>query len=289
MLLPYRPRGLKAPALRPNKSVPLLRLALAFVCGLTLWPPVLLSGPVAVRHSEGIVHGFLVLRTADDGATLADGDLIQTSRGGLVTVRLVFRFKDGSIHDDTAVFSQRGTFRLISDHLIQKGPSFPQPLDMTVSRANGRVTVRYTDDGAQKVAEERMELPADLANGMILTLLKNVGAGPAPITMSLVAATPKPRLVRLAVTSVGEEPFSVGGSTRKATHYVVKVEIGGVSGLLAPLLGKQPPDSHVWILRGDAPAFVRSEQPLYLGGPLVRIELTSPVWPQTTSASRPAP
>ena len=51
--------------------------------------------------------------------------------------------------------------------------------------------------------------------------------------------------------------------TRTATHYTVKVDIGGLSGVLAPLLGKQPPDSHVWILGGDAPVFVRSEQPLF--------------------------
>ena len=59
-----------------------------------------------------------------------------------------------------------------------------------------------------------------------------------------------------------------------------KVDIGGLSGLLAPLLGKQPPDSHVWILGGEAPAFVKAEQPLYLGGPVWRIELVSPVWKQ---------
>ena len=57
-----------------------------------------------------------------------------------------------------------------------------------------------------------------------------------------------------------------------------KVEIGGVAGLLAPLAGKQPQDTHVWILGGDAPAFVKLEGPLYLGGPIWRIELTSPLW-----------
>lgn len=31
---------------------------------------------------------------------------------------------------------------------------------------------------------------------------------------------------------------------------------------LAPLLGKQPPDFHVWV-GGEVPAFVKSEQPLY--------------------------
>src|SRR5438552_19184240 len=75
-----------------------------------------------------------------------------------------------------------------------------------------------------------------------------------------------------------EEPFSIGGSSRQATHYVVKVEIGGAAGLVAPLLGKQPPDTHVWILGGEAPAFVKSEGSLFFGGPVWRIELASPVW-----------
>jgi hypothetical protein len=258
-----------------------VRFGVTLVCALALWPAALSADPVTVRHSEGIVHGFLVMRAAD-GTFLADGDLIQTSRGDRVTARLVFRFKDGSVQDDTAVYSQRGTFRLISDHLIQKGPIFPRPLEMTISRAKGRVIVRYADDGQQKVADEQMELAPDLANGMILTLMKNVEPTQSAIKISMIATTPKPRLVKLAITNVGEEQFSVGGSKRQAVHYVIKVEIGGVSGLLAPLVGKQPPDSHVWILRGEAPAFVRGEQALYPGGPMVRIELTSPVWGEAT-------
>ena len=66
----------------------------------------LLAQPVAVRYAEGIVHGFLSLRTTD-GELVANGDLIQVARGDRVTSRLVFRFKDGSLHDETSVFSQR--------------------------------------------------------------------------------------------------------------------------------------------------------------------------------------
>jgi hypothetical protein len=229
-----------------------------------------------------LVHGFLSLRTLD-GTPLADGDLIQTSRGDRVTTRLVFHFKDGSIHDETAVYSQRQRFRLITNHLVQKGPSFPQPLDMSIDGSSGLVTVRYVDDGKPKVETERIEVPPDLANGVILTVLKNVSGAP-PKTISLVAATPKPRLVKLGITAAGDEPFATGGAARKAIHYVLKVEIGGISGLLAPLVGKQPPDSHVWILAGEAPAFVKSEQPLFLGGPVWRIELVCPVWPRTGPA-----
>jgi hypothetical protein len=250
-----------------------------------LWAVLVCAEPVTVRHTEGLVHGFLVLRTLD-GASIADGDLIQVARGDRVTSRMVFHFKDGSVHDETAVFSQQRQFRLISDHLAQKGPAFPTPLDMSIDGASGQVIVRYANEhGEQKQESERLTLPPDLANGLVPTLLKNVSPDALPKTFSLIAATPKPRLVKLAISSAGREPFSTGGAGREATDYVLKVEIGGLSGLLAPLLGKQPPDSHVWILGGDVPAFVKSEQPLFMGGPVWRIELVSPSWPRPAPAS----
>ena len=240
----------------------------------------LLAEPVAVRHSEGIVHGFLVLRTLD-GALVANGDLIQLAQGDRVTSRLVFRFKDGSVRDETSIFTQRRAFRLLSNHLVQKGPSFPQPLDLSIDVASGQVTVRYADDhGKPKVESEHMDLPPDLANGLTLTLLKNVRASAPLPALSMVVATPKPRLVKLELSSPGDDAFTTSTAARRATHYVVKIEIGGLAGLVAPLLGKQPPDTHVWILGGEAPAFVKSEGPMFLGGPLWRIELVSPVWPR---------
>lgn len=255
-------------------------LAVLVASATLLQPGAMSAAPVAVRHAEGLVHGFLVLRTLT-GDTLADGDLIQVARGDRVTSRLVFGFKDGSVHDETAVFSQRRNFRLLTDHLVQKGPAFQHPMEVSIDGSTGQVTVHSTDDdGKEKVVTERLGLPPDVANGLVLTLLKNVQSDAPPMTVSMVAATPKPRLVKLAIASQGEEPFSVGGSSRKATHYVVKVEIGGAAGLVAPLLGKQPPDTHVWILGGEAPAFVKSEGPLYFGGPVWRIELVSPVWPR---------
>ena len=254
------------------------RHLVVFVFAALLWSVGVYGEPVAVRHTEGIVHGFLVLRTLD-GTRIADGDLIQGARGTRVTSRLTFHFKDGSLSDETAVFSQRRQFRLISDRLVQKGPSFPTQMDMSIDAAAGNVTVRYTDDkGKQKEEKEHLDLPPDLANGLILTLLKNVNPQAPPKTLAFVAATPKPRLVKLEVTPAGGERFATGGQRRSAMHYILKVDIGGLSGLVAPLVGKQPPDSHVWILGGEAPAFVKSEQPMFMGGPVWRIELVSPVW-----------
>lgn len=249
-------------------------------CAALLRPVPMPGEVVPVRYAEGVVHGFLALRTLD-GKTLAVGDLIQFARGDRVTSRLVFHFKDGSVHDETGVYSQRRGFRLLSDHLVQKGPAFERPMDVWINGKSGQVTVRYTDDdGKEKVAAERLKLPPDVANGMILTLLKNIRRDTPQTTVSMVATAPKPRLVKLVITPAGKEPFWIGGTPREATHYVVKVEIGGVAGLVAPLVGKQPEDSHVWILGGKAPAFVKSEGPLYMGGPSWRIELVSPVWDQ---------
>jgi hypothetical protein len=230
------------------------------------------------------VHGFLVLRTLD-GTPIADGNLTQVARGTRVTSRLAFHFKDGSSHDETAVFSQRGVFRLISYHLVQKGPAFPRSIDMSFATGSGDIVVRYADDdGDQKDESKHVELPPDVANGLVLTLLKNVAPSPST-SFSYLAATPKPRVVKLNVTAAGEERFSTGGQSRMATHYVLKVDVGGLSGLVAPLVGRQPPDSHVWILGGEAPTFVKSEQTLYLGGPVWRIELVSPAWPRTAGGA----
>jgi hypothetical protein len=261
------------------------RLSLLLVTAVVAGGSMLHGAPVAVRYTEGIVHGFVALRTLD-GATIADGDLSQTAKGDVVTSHLVFRFKDGSIHDETAVYSQRGAFRMISDHLIQKGPTFPTPLDMTLG-SRGDVVVRYTDEaGKAQIASDQLALPADVANGIIMVLLKNTRPGAPPNTVSYVAATPKPRLVKLVATSSGQEPFMTGSGSRTATHYVLKVEIGGIKGMIAPWVGKQPLDSHLWILNGDAPTFVKAEQALYLGGPIWRIEIVSPTWPARSAATR---
>jgi hypothetical protein len=168
--------------------------------------------------------------------------------------------------------------------LIQKGPSFEHPTELSVE-SSGQVNVRYTDDkGKEKTESEHMKLPPDLANGMVLTLLKNFRPGEPLPQVSMVVATPKPRIVKLTLSLQGKEPFTLVGSRRESLHYVIKVEIGGLTGLIAPLLGKQPPDSHVWIIGGEAPTFVKSETLSFLGGPMWRTELVSPVWPQSGSA-----
>jgi hypothetical protein len=257
-----------------------------FASAILLLAPPLMADQVPVRHIEGRIHGFVVLRDLDDNI-LASGELTQIANGNRVTTELWFHFKDGSIYEETAVFSQRRTFQLLIYHLVQKGRVFKRETDMSLNVATGQVTVHYTDDeGKQKLITDRLKLPADLANGIVTTLISDIDSKATKTTVSMLVATPKPRLVKIEISPAGEDSFSIGGSAAKAMRYAVKVDIGGISGVIAPIIGKQPPDTHVWIVGGKVPGFLKSEGPLYDGGPVWRIELASPVWPKGGSGQK---
>src|SRR5438105_3974832 len=251
-------------------------LAPLLACTLVLQPNGLTAEQIPVRHKEGLMHGFLALRTLE-GKKLADGEMTQVTEGDRLTDDLIFHFKDGSLYEDKTVFTQKGSFRLLSDYLVEKGPSFKQPMETLIDASSGQVTVRYKDsDGKDKVLNERRDLPPDVANGMLLTLVKHIQPNVPQTTVSMVATTPKPRVVKLEILPEGEKAIASGNTKHETVRYVVKVKIGGVAGLVAPLLGKQPPDTHVWVLTGNAPAFVKFEGPIYEGGPIWRIELATP-------------
>ena len=231
-----------------------------------------------MRYREGTLHGFLLVRTLE-GTVIATGDFMQVPHGDRINSHIALNFKDGSIDDETTVYSQNGVFRLISDHHIQRGASFPNAIDMLIETSTGQVTVHFTDnDGKDRVTNDHFDIPADLANGLVPTLLKNIRRETPETKVSFLAPSPKPLLVKLAISAGGEDRFSLGGSQRRATRYVVKVEIGGVLGLLAPVVGKQPPEIQIWVLGGEAPTFLKWQGPAYESGPVWITELTSPIW-----------
>lgn len=243
-----------------------------------LWQRPLAAAPVPVRFSEGSLHGFLVLTTPKE-ILIASGDLLQVGRDGEVSSRLVFHFKDGSLFDETVVFTQRNVFTLQSYHLVQRGPVFPEDTEISLERASGkyRVKTRAHKDGQEKVQDGTIDLPLDVYNGMVLTVIKNLSGG-AGETVHMVAFTPAPKLIKLEMVPAGEHKVLVGGTENTAIHYVLKPMLGIWLKLFASLLGRMPPDNHVWIVTADVPAFVRFEGPLYMNGPSWRIELASPRW-----------
>src|ERR1700752_394540 len=144
------------------------------------------AAPIAVRYKEGLLHGFLVLSTLD-GDRIAEGDLTEVPHGNRITSHLIFRFKDASRQEETVIFSQRRDFRIVSYHLVQKGPAFPHATEVSIESSTGQCTVQYTDnDGKEKTESERLKLPPDLSNGLVLTVLKNLPPDSPPIELSMV-------------------------------------------------------------------------------------------------------
>jgi hypothetical protein len=252
-------------------KIPLLgALALMLVIS-----PAAVAEPVRVRFTESVSHGFLVLKN-DRGDVLAHGELVQAPRGARIENRLTFRFKDGSLWEETLTFTQQKVFRLMSYRQVQRGPAFPEAADVAFDRDSGRYRARIGDDGP---VEGTVDLPEDMYNGMASTLMKNLPPG-AKASGHILVFTPKPQLLETEMSPEGEDRYVVGDAARTATRFVLKMELRGVSKIVASILGKDPPEVRYWIATGPAPAFVKFAGPMFLKGPRWRIELSAPRWPE---------
>jgi hypothetical protein len=237
------------------------------------------GAPVPVRSSEGVVHAYLLVRSLA-GDPVGQGELIQAVKeNGLVESHAVFHFKDGSLHDEKVVYSQQRVFTLIRYHLVQRGPLFPEQMDVSIDRGTAEYMVRSHagQQKKEKVLTGHFDLPEDVYNGMLVVVLKNLLKG-AEETVSFLAFTPAPEIIKLELLLVGEQPVQIGDLSRKARHYVFKPKIGKIRQFFGKFFGKLPADFHYdcWIVAAEVPSFVQFEGPLQLMGRIMRFELVSP-------------
>ena len=229
--------------------------------------------PIPVRHVQLPMHEFMVAGS-ETGAVLARTEFSQVVQGDEVSLRLTYRFVDGSIDEETTTFRQKGTFRLVRDHHIQKGPFFAKPVDFAVEAATGMATTCTTDKyGKIHVESEHMDLPDDLANGFVGTLLLNVPQNTTPFRVGILAPVGGGRLVRLLISPESVQPFQMSGQTLKAAVFRIHPELGGIVGVIARLLGLQPKDVMVWVHESEDPAIVRIVGQLGGYGPVVSSDL----------------
>jgi hypothetical protein len=229
--------------------------------------------PISVRHIQRPMHRFMVARS-EAGKIIASGEFSQVVQGGEVTMRLTYHFVDGSIDDETTTYRQQGTFRLVRNHHIQKGSFFVKPVDFTVEAATGIATSRTDDkNGKIHIESHYIDLPDDLANGFVGTLLLNLPQNVAPFRVGMLAPVAGGRLIQLLISMEGEQPFRTTGQTLKATVFRIHPELGGIVGVIARLIGLQPKDVMVWVMEGEEPAVVRIVGQLGGYGPVVNSEL----------------
>jgi len=215
-----------------------------------------------------------MLARTETGKVIGRVEFTQVVLGDEVTMRLTYHFVDGSIDDETTTYRQQRTFQLVRDHHIQQGPFFAKPVDFAVEAATGIATSRTADkSGKIHVESEHIDLPEDLANGFVGTLVLNVPPNTAPFRVGMLAPVFGGRLIRILISQEGEQPFQKAGQTLKATVFRIHPELGGILGVIAKLLHLQPKDVTVWVLEGEQPAVVRVVGQQGGFGPVVSSEL----------------
>jgi hypothetical protein len=241
------------------------------------------ADPIPVQHVQGTMRGFLTIRS-QSRAILGYAEVSQTTSADRVTMRTTLHFRDGSLDDETAIFTQHEVFRLVSDRHIQHGPFFKQSIDALVE-SSGQVTIRTTgNDGTIKEETSHIDLPSDISNGFVGTCIENLPHGAGTI-LGMVLPIGKGRLIKLNIVPYGTGSFTASvGANRTASLYRIRLELGGIVGVIAPMVGKQPFDTILWVLEGDAPVIVREETQLSEGGPIITLELAGTSFPHSSAA-----
>ena len=200
---------------------------------------------VAVRFPEGMAHGFLLLRSLA-GEIIGHGEITQVVKeGDQVESHLVFTFKDGSLHDEKVTFSQQRVFTMLRYRLVQRGPSFPDQIEVSIDCSTAEYTVRSKAgaDGKEELLAGAFTLPQDVYNGIFVTILLNLPKG-ANGTVNFLAFTPEPEIIKLELNLKGEHTVRIGDLSRKAIQYAFQPDIGMIRELLGKATGKIPDQFH---------------------------------------------
>jgi hypothetical protein len=242
-------------------------------CAVMMFGTAAPAETVAVRHIQRPMHRFMLARS-EAGTVIANGEFWQVVQGDEVTMRLTYHFVDGSIDDETTTYRQQGTFRLVRYHHLQKGPFYTKPIDFTIEVATGIASSRAVDKkGKIQVESKHIDLPDDLANGFVGTLLLNVPHNTKPFRVGMLAPVGGGRLIPLLISPESEQTVQLGGQTFKATVFRIHPELNGFVRVFARLLGLQPKDVMVWVLEGEEPAVAVVVGQLGGYGPVVSSDL----------------
>ena len=231
--------------------------------------------PIPVRFTEGLTRGYMLLRDMS-GKVLANGDLVQVAKNDEIEKRMTFRFRDGSLYDERVTYTEKAVFRLKTYELTQRGPAFEEDLEISLTAATGAYTVKKKDhkDGDVDTDEGKLDLPDDVYNGLLMTIVKDLPKEGAKVHFA--TFSPQARVIDLELLPSGEHKINVGDLTQTARHILIKPKLGFFLKVAAKITGRDPDDLHAWVATDDVPAFVGFEGAFNTPGPTWRIEVVSP-------------
>jgi len=255
-----------------------MNAARVFIHALCLLPAIAQSQAIPVHHLDGRLRGFVVLRD-QSGRQIGNAELNQVAVGDTVHYHMVYRFRDGSVDEETATYTQHDTFQLVADHHLQTGPFFSKPLDLSVD-ASGKTTERIPGKPQPDITHLDLE-PGTAVTGMISSILANIDPKAAAFKLPVVSPTRKPRFFHLDISAAGKGTVRIAGTQRSAAIFRLHTDLGGLAGIVAPIIGKEPADIVVWVLQGEAPMVIRMIGQLAEGGSIVDAQLAGTTFPRS--------
>jgi hypothetical protein len=234
----------------------------------------LLCGPaqaVEVTHPEGNLRGFPII--SEKGHRVAIGFVAQWLDGDRLKCDTRYDFEDGRISDEKVTLRQK-------PELIQDSWFWEERKDGRVLRRihvdfeTGMANAMKLEKGKPKTWTAKLKIhPGQTFAGSgvsyaIKNLRDRLVAG-HPVTLSVVAYTPKPRMVDVRIRHAGREPLHFVGRDLLADRFVLHPEVSWLVQLIA-----HPPDNYYWLYKDDPAGFLQFQGPLQeLSDPEVRISV----------------
>ncbi|HXN81720.1 MAG TPA: hypothetical protein VN883_04535 [Myxococcales bacterium] len=231
------------------------------------------AGAVELRYPPGDLHGFPSMQD-ESGALIADGELTQRKHGSRLVVHATWRFRDGRVVVEDAVFALR-------PQLAQQSFRFVESRGKTELR-RFEVDFRSRKAYAQKLEgteHKRWDDTLDLEPGKAFTgfgtalavsqLRDSLAKKDAVAELTFVAFTPGPRTVTLEVSRRQGERVRAAGRELRADLYTLHPKIPFPISIFV-----HPKDARLWFSHGAPPALLRAEQNLIeKDDPRIRIDV----------------
>src|SRR5438552_969875 len=125
-------------------------VAVLLACALPLQPNGLTAEQVPVRHKEGLMHGFLALRTLE-GKKLADGEMTQVTEGDR---RSPHRRPDLSLQGWVDL---RGQDRIHSERKLPTFERSPHEERTVIQTADGNIDRRFYRESHRPLQRPRRQ------------------------------------------------------------------------------------------------------------------------------------
>jgi hypothetical protein len=231
------------------------------------------AGAVQLRYPQADLHGFPSMQN-EAGELIADGELTQRKQGARLIVHATWRFRDGRVVVEDAVFALR-------PELAQQSFRWVERRGETELR-RFEVDFRSRKAHAQKLEgkeRKRWDDTLDLQPGKafagygtalaVSQLRDSLAAKDAVAELTFIAFTPEPRTVTLEVSRRQGERVRVAGRELGADLYTLHPRIPFPISIFV-----HAKDARLWFTHGAPPALLRAEQNLVeKDDPQIRIDV----------------